>query len=535
MSPKPTLPLFPFSNFRKDFPILTQAYGGKTPFYYLDNAATTQKPKQVIETLTRYYETQNANVHRGVYRLAQEATTAYEDVRIKVTKFLGTTNSKEIIFTKGTTEAVNLVAQSFGRDQLSPGQTILVTRMDHHSNFVPWQYLARERGAKFKIIELTENYELDFQSFHRILKEEKVKILALPLVSNVLGTINPIKDLALLAKAAGASVFVDAAQAMSHMPVKISDLGPIDFLAFSSHKVFGPMGAGVLWAREEILKKMKPYQFGGDMISSVKDMLSDWNELPWKFEAGTPNVADVLGLGAALDYVDRVGLKNIETYERELTKYALARFSQIQDLKVLGPAESNKRAAVFSFVTPVHPNDLVTYLDPQGFCVRVGHHCTQPLHEKLGIQGTARVSFAFYNSPQEIEKFFDALEEALVFFKKHQPVKSPETQKQIQKQDINEANLMDWIKDIQDPELKMGLVDLGLIYEMKIVDSKIVKVEMTLTSPMCPVAGQIVADVKNKILAFPGVSEVDVTLVWDPKWDPKTMASEEAKEQLGIW
>jgi cysteine desulfurase/selenocysteine lyase len=525
------LPLFPFMEQRKDFPILTKAYEG-APFTYLDNAATTQKPRQVIEALTKYYETGNANVHRGVYRLAQETTTAFEGVREKVCRFLGTSNSKEIIFTKGTTEAINLVAQAFGRDNLSPGQTVLVTRMDHHSNFVTWQSLARERGAKFKIIELTENFEIDFKSFHQFLKDEKVKILALPLVSNVLGTINPVKDLALLAKAAGVSVFVDAAQAVSHMPVKIADLGPIDFLTFSSHKMFGPMGAGVLWAREEVLRKMKPYQFGGDMISNVRDMLSDWNDLPWKFEAGTPNVADIVGLGTAIDYVERVNLKNIQTYEKELSRYALARFSQMKDVRVLGPAQVEKRAAVFTFNTPVHPNDLASYLDQQGICIRVGHHCTQPLHEKLQMSASARVSFAFYNSPAEAKAFFDALEEALAFFAKHASKQKKAT---TELPALNSESLMNWIKGIQDPEIKMGLVDLGLIYEMRVEAGGKVYVEMTLTSPMCPVAGEIVTEVKNKVLSFPGVTDANVQLVWEPKWDPKTMASEEAKEQLGIW
>lgn len=412
---KPAFDLKEVQKIRKDFPILGLEVHGKS-LAYLDNGATTQKPLAVLNSLEEYYRQYNANVHRGAYYLSEKATEAYEGVRPKVCKFLGTSKTSEVIFTRGTTDALNLVCSSWGSENVKAGDEIVVTRMEHHSNFVPWQALAKRKGATFTVVELDSQGRLDLESLKKVL-DRKPKILAITLMSNVLGTINPIREISLMAKEAGALVVVDGAQGVGHLPVNIGDLGHIDFFAFSSHKMCGPTGVGVLWGKEEVLDKMPPYQYGGDMILSVEDQLTRWNELPWKFEAGTPNIADVIAFGAAIDYLFDLDRAKIHAYETELTQKALDRLLRVPGLKILGPHTVEQRGAAVSFTLPqIHPHDLATYLDHQGIAVRAGHHCAQPLLKKLGVVASTRASFYFYNLPEEIDRLGTALEGALEYF-----------------------------------------------------------------------------------------------------------------------
>lgn len=400
---------------REDFPILTRKVHGKD-LVYLDNAATTQKPKSVIEALTQYYTTYNANVHRGAYLLSQEATDAYEGVRPKVARFIGAEIEQEIIFTRGTTESLNMIAACYARDRIQSGDDIVVTRMEHHSSFVPWQQLAKEKGANFKIVELDSDFRLDLDSLDQQLSG-RPKILAVTLMSNVLGTINPIREIAERAKKKGAVVVVDAAQAAAQIPIRISELGPIDFLAFSSHKVCGPTGVGVLWGRETLLKEMRPWQYGGDMILRVQDQDTTWNQLPWKFEAGTPNIAGIIAFGTAIDYLESIGMDTIRAHEKSLAEYALTQMQTVPGLKIVGPRTLENRGSTVSFVLEgVHPHDLATFLDMDGIATRAGHHCAQPLMSKLGIVATSRASFLFYNTQSEIDIFVESLKKAQKYF-----------------------------------------------------------------------------------------------------------------------
>lgn len=401
---------------RKDFPILAREVRGKK-LVYLDNAATSQKPHQVIEAQSNVYRQLNANVHRGVHFLSQESTDAYEKSRMKIARFLGLQKDQEIIFTRGTTESINVVASTWGRANVKAGDDIIVTRMEHHSNFVPWQSLAKEKGANFKIVELTSDFTLDLDHLQKILRCGKPKILAVTAMSNVLGTITPIAEIAKMAKEYGALVLVDGAQAMAHNAAKLKDFGPIDFLAFSSHKMCGPTGIGILWGRKEILEKMPPYQFGGDMILQVGDESTSWNELPWKFEAGTPNYGDSIAFGAALDYLNNIGMDKIHAYEAELCTYARGLFAQIDGVRVLAPKDANVHGGVLSFVSGnVHPHDMATFLDAEGIAIRAGHHCAQPLMKKLGVVATNRASFYFYNTKAEIAYLAETVERAMKYF-----------------------------------------------------------------------------------------------------------------------
>jgi cysteine desulfurase/selenocysteine lyase len=402
---------------RKDFPILSRVIDGK-PLVYLDSAATAQKPKRVIDAVTRFYLETNANVHRGVYHLSQEATDAFEAVRSKAARFIGAKSEREIIFTKGTTEAINLVCRSYGGSRIQPGDVIAVTRMEHHANFVPWQQLAKEKGARFEIIELTQDLRLDPKEVDRVLAL-RPKILAVSLLSNVTGVTNPVASLASRFKMAGTVIVVDAAQGIAHGEVLIEKLGPIDFLTFSAHKLFGPTGVGVLWGRESLLDSMPPYQLGGNMISHVSDFDSEWNELPHKFEAGTPDIAGVVGFGAALDYVETQGRTRISDYEASITEYVAGKIVSIPGLRLLGPKDPHHRAPIFSVaIDGVHAHDLATYLDMQGISVRAGHHCAHPLMQKLGLPATCRASFSFYNTFEEADLLIRALEGAPEFFQR---------------------------------------------------------------------------------------------------------------------
>ena len=404
LSRGPAVPL-DVARVRGDFPILRQRVRGK-PLVYLDNAATSQKPQAVIDAVTRFYSAENANIHRGVHFLSEQATAGYDQVREKVAHFLNARSSREIIFTRGTTEGINLVAQSFGRTNLQPGDNIVITVMEHHSNIVPWQLICAERGTVLKAAPISDQGELDVPAFEQLL-DDRTRLVAVTHVSNALGTINPIKKLVSLAHARGIPVLVDGAQAAPHVRVDVQDLD-CDFFAFSGHKVFGPTGVGVLYGRESLLERMPPYQGGGDMIATVTLQRSTWAPLPAKFEAGTPMIAQVMGLGAALDYVTAVGLEKISAWEHELLSYATRLVGGIEGIRLIGTAR--EKASVLGFVLDgVHPHDIGTILDDHGVAIRAGHHCAQPVMERLGVPATARASFAFYNTLAEVDELADGL------------------------------------------------------------------------------------------------------------------------------
>jgi len=405
----------------KDFPILSRAVNGKQ-IVYLDNAATSQKPRQVIEAIAKYYQNHNANVHRGIHTLSVEATEAYEDARKKVTDFVRVKDPTEIVFVRNATEAINLVAHSWGRLNILKGDEIVVTVAEHHSNFVPWQQLALENGAVFKIVPILENGELDIEAFQNAITK-KTKLVSFFHVSNVLGTINDVYRLSSIIrrKISKAKILIDGAQAVPHMPVDISKIG-CDFYVFTGHKMLGPTGIGVLWAKRELLEAMPPFLFGGEMVSKVFLNKSSWNELPWKFEAGTPDIAGAVGLGAAVDYLSGIGMENVRKHEVELTKYAIDKLTELKDVRLLGPlspryselgSESRSRnefgmtnkAGVISFnVGNIHAHDVASILDSEGIAIRSGHHCAQPLMEYLGIKSAARASFYVYNTREDVDR-----------------------------------------------------------------------------------------------------------------------------------
>lgn len=398
---------------RQDFPILNRRVQGK-PLVYLDNAATSQKPEAVLHKLDEYYRRYNANVHRGVHTLSEEATAAYEQARLRIARFINAASAKEVIFTRGTTESINLVAHSWGQANLGPGDEVLITQMEHHSNIVPWQILREQLGFTLKYIPITEDGLLDLEKLPELLTP-RTKLVSVVHVSNVLGTINPVEEIITAAHNVGAKVLIDAAQSVPHMPINVQALDA-DFLAFSSHKMCGPTGIGVLYGKQALLDAMPPWMGGGDMIREVTMEASKWNTLPYKFEAGTPAIAEAIGLGAAVEYLDQVGMEWIHNQERALVAYGYERLSQIEGLRILGPL-STERAGVlaFSFET-IHPHDLAAVLDQHGVAVRAGHHCAQPIHDKMGIVASARASFYFYNTPAEIDALVAALEEAVKIF-----------------------------------------------------------------------------------------------------------------------
>jgi cysteine desulfurase / selenocysteine lyase len=391
---------------RHDFPILRERVHDK-PLVYLDNAATTQKPQAVIDRLTTFYAHENANVHRGVHLLSERATDAYEDARRTVCRFLNAADPREVVFVRGTTEAINLVAQSYGRSHVAPGDEIVITTMEHHSNIVPWQMLCEQTGARLRVVPITDAGELRLDAYEAALSE-RTKIVAVVHVSNALGTINPVAEIVRLAHGRGIPVLVDGAQAVAHMLVDVRRLD-CDFYTFSGHKIFGPTGIGVLYAKAPLLEAMPPYQGGGDMISSVTFERTLYNVLPYKFEAGTPNIAGAIGLAAALDYVDAIGLDRINAYERELLAYGTDALSQIAGLRLTGTAAD--KAGILAFALEgVHPHDIGTILDRQGIAIRTGHHCCQPLMDRLGVPATARASLALYNTREEIDALAAALD-----------------------------------------------------------------------------------------------------------------------------
>ena len=390
---------------RKDFPILSERVRGK-PLVYLDNAATSQKPRSVIDAVSRFYGTENANIHRGVHFLSERATLAYEAVRARVARFLNASSSDEIVFTSGTTEAVNLVAQSWGRSVVRAGDELLVTAMEHHSNLVPWQLLAAQTGAIVRAVPITEAGELDLDAFDRLLTD-RTRLLAITHVSNALGTVNPVRALVAHARQRGLVTLVDGAQSTPHLTVDVQALD-CDFFAFSGHKVYGPTGVGVLYGRAALLERMPPWQGGGDMIEAVTLEASTFAPPPARFEAGTPKIAQVIGLGAALDYVAAVGLAPIGAREDELLAYATDRVSGLEGIRLIGTARH--KAAVLSFVVEgVHPHDVAAVLDDEGVAIRAGHHCAQPVMSRFGVPATVRASFAFYNTREEIDALIRGL------------------------------------------------------------------------------------------------------------------------------
>ena len=398
---------------RKDFPILETRVHDK-PLVYLDSAATSQKPRQVVDRMVRFYETENANVHRGVYDLSERATAAYEQARESCARFIGANSSRSIVFTRGTTESINLVRFTWAREYIGEGDEILVTEMEHHSNLIPWQLLSEESGATLRHLPITDDGTLRLDRLDEFITA-KTKLVCLGLMSNVLGTINPVRQVADAAHSVGALVLVDAAQAAPHLAFDVNELDA-DFLAYSAHKMCGPTGAGVLYAREHLLEEMPPFHGGGEMIREVWADHATWNEIPYKFEAGTPNIAQAVGMGAAIEYLEGLGMDEVRQHEMEVTKYALEQLSAV-GATIYGPPGVELRGGVVSFNLPeVHPHDLATIVDQEGVCVRAGHHCAQPLMRRLEVPATARASFYIYNSFEDVDTLIKSLDSAKSWF-----------------------------------------------------------------------------------------------------------------------
>ena len=399
---------------RQDFPILARQVHGK-PLVYLDSTASSQKPRAVIEAMSEYYQMYNANVHRGVYELSEEATARMEKARVKVARFINARQSKQIIFTRNTSEGINLVAYTWGSANIHAGDLIVLSEIEHHSNLVPWQLLAQRTGARLEFIPATNDGLLDLDVYQHLLRQQP-KLVAFTYMSNVLGTITPAREMIAQAHAAGAVVLIDAAQSVPHLPVDVQELDA-DFLCFSGHKMLGPTGIGVLYGRRELLEEMPPFMGGGDMIRTVGLRESTWNDLPWKFEAGTPAIAEAIGLGAAVDYLNALGMENVQQHEQEITAYAIERLQTVPGLTIYGP-QADKRGGVISFtLSDIHPHDLASILDQEvGVAIRAGHHCAQPLMERYNVTAMARASFYVYTVPSEIDTLVEGLHKALRIF-----------------------------------------------------------------------------------------------------------------------
>ncbi|ABK77973.1 cysteine desulfurase/selenocysteine lyase [Cenarchaeum symbiosum A] len=408
---------YPIEEIRADFPILSRTVRGGKPLVYLDNASTTQKPVQVISAIDDYYRNHNANIHRAVYELAEEATGAYEAARDKVARFINSPSREEVIFVRGTTEAINLVAYSWGRANVGPGDIIVTTEYEHHSNIVPWQLLAKEKGAELAYIDIDEKGELLLEQLDEHLETGRVKLVTFSLMSNVLGTISDVQGIASRCKAAGVPVLIDGAQAAPHMRVDVQALG-CDFFAFSGHKMLAPTGIGALWVRREILEKMGPFHGGGDMIREVHKFETTWNDLPYKFEAGTPNIADTVGFGAAIDYLEGLGMEDVRRHEKSITEYALKRMAGVKGMTIYGTDEISRRGGVISFnFADVHPHDVAQIVDGEGVAIRSGHHCAQVLMEKLCVPATNRASFYVYNTREDVDALVTSLDKVARLFK----------------------------------------------------------------------------------------------------------------------
>lgn len=403
---------YEINKIREDFPILSKKVHGKN-LVYLDNAATTQKPTYVIDKVNKYYTSMNANIHRGVHALSQEATEAFEGARIQIKQFINSIGKNQIIFTRGTTEAINLVASSYGRWKINEGDEIIISHMEHHSNIVPWQILCQEKNAKLRIIPINDNGELIYEEFEKLVNE-RTKFISIVYVSNSLGTVNDVKRIINYAHQFNIPVLVDAAQAVNHIKVDVQDLD-CDFLAFSGHKIYGPTGIGALYGKVELLDAMPPYQGGGDMISKVTFEKTTYNELPHKFEAGTPDIAGAIGLGAAIEYVNKIGIENIQEHEKDLLEYATKKIGEIPGLRIIGTAK--EKTSVLSFVLEnIHPHDIGTFLDFEGVAIRTGHHCTQPVMQRFNIPATSRASFAMYNTKEEVDVLVNGLKKIIEAF-----------------------------------------------------------------------------------------------------------------------
>ena len=399
---------------RSDFPILSRLVNG-VPLVYLDNAATSHKPASVIKSLVDYYENYNSNVHRGVHTLSMEATDSVENARSKIARFINAREPESIIWTRNTTESINIVARSWASQHLGPGDEIVTTRMEHHSNLVPWQQVAKETGATIRFLEMTDDGSLDLSKVDSVIST-KTKLLTLVHMSNSLGTINPVKELCAKARSVDATVLIDGAQSVPHMPVDVQDLD-CDFLAFSGHKMLGPTGIGVLYAKQNLQAQMEPFLTGGEMVLQVSYEKATWNDLPMRFEAGTPNIADAIGLGAAVDYLENIGMDHVRSHEMDITRYALNSFNEIEELEVFGPLDHKVRGGVISFhSSDVHAHDFGTVLDQRGIAIRTGHHCTMPLMHTLDVAATARASFYIYNTEEEVDLLVNAVKEALRYF-----------------------------------------------------------------------------------------------------------------------
>ena len=397
-----------FHNLKTDFPVLGRKIHNNFPLVYLDSAATSQKPTSVIETMADYYRKMNANIHRGVHTLAEEATAAYESARLKVADFIGATTSQEIIFTRNTTESINLVAKTWGQTNLNPGDVILLTEMEHHSNLVPWQMLAAEKQLQLEFVPVNDQGALDLTEYERLLSLQP-RLVSFTHMSNVLGTINPAKEMIQAARKAGAVTLLDAAQSIPHLAVNVKDLD-VDFLAFSAHKMLGPTGLGVLWGRKNLLEAMPPFLGGGDMIKKVFLRSFSANDLPHKFEAGTPSIAEAIGLGAAIDYLQKIGMNAVLAHEQMITAYALEKLTEISGLKPLGPQNALLKGGVIAFTLDgIHPHDVAQILDSRGIAVRAGHHCAMPLHEILQAEASTRASFYIYNDKQDVDRLIEGL------------------------------------------------------------------------------------------------------------------------------
>lgn len=403
--------MFDVKAIRQDFPILDQEINGK-PFIYLDSTASSQKPLPVIEAMNTYYREYHANVHRGIYQISEKASAAYEGARKKIGRFINARSWREVIFTRNATESINLVAYSWGQANLKAGDVIITTEMEHHANLIPWQQLAARTGAKVKYIPVDEHGYLDIKAFEAMLTPA-VKLVAVTQMSNVLGTIPPVREIIDKAHAAGALVLIDGAQSVPHMPTDVQALD-CDFMVFSGHKMLGPTGIGVLWARKEILNEMPPFMTGGDMIKKVTLESCEWNELPWKFEAGTPSIAETIGLGVAVDYLNNLGMAEVRQHEIELVAYALERLSQVEGIRLYGPQDPSHRGGSLAFTLgDIHPHDVAAVLDGEGIAVRAGHHCAMPLHDKFKLAATTRASFYVYNTSAEIDKLAEGLDKVM--------------------------------------------------------------------------------------------------------------------------
>ena len=401
---------------RADFPVLSQKVHGDKPVVYLDNAATSQKPRQVIDAMREVFESHNANIHRGVYEFSEKTTAAFEGARDKTARFINAESAREVIFVRNATEGVNLVAYTWGRENIKAGDRIISTVLEHHSNFVPWQQLAKDVGAEILMVDVDDEGRLRRDQFTAALAKGRVKLVAITSTSNGLGTVTPAKELTAEAKAAGATVLIDAAQAVPHAKVDVQDLG-CDFLVFSGHKMLAPPGSGAVWARAALLERMRPFLFGGDMIARVTVAETTWNELPWKFEAGTSSYVDAIGLGAAIDYLEAVGMDRIHEHELFLTGYLLPRLAEIPGVTVYGPKTLDDRVGVVSFnIEGIHPHDVATIFDSEGVCIRAGHHCNQLLMTKLGVPATNRASFYLYNTTGECDRLISVIGKAKKIF-----------------------------------------------------------------------------------------------------------------------